>query len=331
MRITIAAEDPDIEPALALDVAPDSEIDEEETEAGMFDQLDPLPDFDTSDEVKIQTDHASYSATFTDEDGAISVPNLTIANNFDKSKNDIDALEAALEAAKQGKINAPPPIKHELATELNGRANVREEETVLEAKVIDIPQTTIDDELNKQQLPPIDLDKLAQEIGTPDSLEDFSASMAETLFGSEAFDQIAAHVTANPPASDVNPVALVEDASPVQLMESDIPAAANDKDENVLILESKIPVISAATSKKDESLVALEAEVPVKPAPSLPRFTSNPPIVKMTSEIDLSASIAMRIDILNKAIDIKNIAKLALEEKSQKKSGGLFSRFRKSS
>jgi hypothetical protein len=343
MRIVISAEDPEVEPALALDVAPDADIDEEETEAEIFNQIDPLPDSDASDEAEIQTDHVSSSAIFTDNDGAISVPNLTIANNFDKSKNDIDALEAVLEAVKQGKISAPIPIKHELATELNGRAPMPEAEPVLEAKVIDIPQITLDDELNK----------LAQEIGTADSLTDFSASMAETLFGSEAFEETAAHVAANPTASGKSPVALVEDASPVRLMKSDVPAAVNDKDEKIL---------------------ALEAEVPAKPAPSLPRFTSNPPIVKMTGEIDLSASMAMRIDILNKAkdnvagtavenveislrstsngiekpesienqintsimqtlkaIDIKNMAKLELEEKLQKKSDGLFSRFRKSS
>jgi hypothetical protein len=205
------------------------------------------------------------------------------------------------------------------------------------------PRVKTDDELNK----------LAQEIGTADSLTDFSASMAETLFGSEAFEETAAHVAANPTASGKSPVALVEDASPVRLMKSDIPAEVNDKDEKILVLE---------------------AEVPAKPAPSLPRFTSNPPIVKMTGEIDLSASMAMRINILNKAkdnvagtavenveislrstsngiekpesienqintsimqtlkaIDIKNMAKLELEEKLQKKSDGLFSRFRKSS
>ncbi len=155
------------------------------------------------------------------------------------------------------------------------------------------------------------------------------------------------------------------------------PVAANDKDENVLALEPEAPVVPAATNSKDERPTTLQSEVPARPRPGLPKAMENPRISPMTGEMDLNASMAMRIEILNKAkqnvagmavenvelgeiplrttssgmekpetienqintsitqtlkaLDIAKMAEMEQEEKSQKKSGGLFSRFRKSS
>ena len=61
-----------------------------------------------------------------------------------------------------------------------------------------IPEITLDKELEeKQKAKRAELEKFAKEIGSANSLEEFSDAMAETLFGNEEFEAIAAEVVAN--------------------------------------------------------------------------------------------------------------------------------------
>jgi len=338
--------------------------------AGMFDNLDPLPDLEELDEVHLQNEVATQAGSFTEDDGAIAVTNLTIANNFDKSKNDIDALEAALEAAKQGKISAPSPIEQTFKPELNGDVTTVDISSSDDDDTIDVPQITLDDELEKRKASAVDLEKMAHEIGSADSLEDFSASMAETLFGSEAFDEIAAQVAAKTPVAEGSTEPLSEDeASPVQLEDKNLLSAANDMNEKsatVLSLELEKPEPAIVEPKTAELSTENVADKTASAGPSI------------------DDSIAMRIDILNRAknnvagmatenvelgesslsttsdgmtspkpesienqintsitqtleaLSVEKIAKIEQEqaeeeEKPKKKSGGLFARFRKSS
>ena len=287
---------------------------------------------------------------------AVPVSELTAriaAIDPDKRNSDVDALEAALAAAKKGEFDIPQGAS---MTPAEKRIAARPKEVEAPASA---PEITLDQVISDQCSQNAELDKFAAEIGNANSLEDMSDGMAETLFGSEDLDQIAAEVIANPPADHESADAPPEGPSPVALDEPAILKAANDP-------ADRSPG-DAGHSGPGEIELAVEA--PPKPAPGLPEGDA------------LKDSVAMRIDMLNsmkskvedrptetvelgsdspaesvptrkgprpepienqintsmtQTLEALNVAKVAEnviveEDKEEKKSGGLFSRFRKSS
>ena len=281
------------------------------------------------------------------------------AINPDKRSDDVDALEAALEAAKKSDdlVSMLPAC----STPTAASADVDEVPT-------EIPEITLDKELPGSSLGDQDLLKAAEEIGSANSLEDISDDMAETLFGSQAFDKIAAEVVANPPKDHEIADAPPDGPSPVKIEEPIVLSAANDAIEPALELETAVEAAAEPPS--------IELEIAVEPGTQ----TGSREIDR--GEAALNESVAMRIDMLNamkskvgnspaevvelgedapknarpkargpqpepienqintsitqtlKALNVNKIAdKIAVDEseKKQKKSGGLFSRFRKSS
>lgn len=342
----------------------------EDSHTGIFDNLDPLPDLEIVQQ-QVNDAHANT--------GDVTVTDLAVSAITKKSKQDIGALEDALESAKQGASSAPPSLEPTTAADGLDRSD-----EVANAAT-GVPEITLDQSISNEQPKKAELDKFAAEIGTANSLEDFSDAMAETLFGSEAFDQIAADVVANPPGTENNPLDDMDKQSPVKLDESDMPGAANDaieKEVTELSLEE-----TGEQAAVEEKPVVAEKPAPkvTAPKPAAPNAVAQPhkaprvPTLMDGGEVPLNESVAMRMEILNKmknnvasmatenvelgesapppiddsgepkpesiedqidtsitqtlkAVDIARMdAEAAAEEKAEKKSGGLFSRFRKSS
>ncbi len=80
-----------------------------------------------------------------------------------------------------------------------------------------IPALTLDDVLEEKRSKSTKEIETEEELGKAASLNDLTNTMAETLFGDESFAAIAAEVVANPPPGKTAPGKSSEDASPVML------------------------------------------------------------------------------------------------------------------
>lgn len=271
--------------------------------------------------------------------------------------NDVDSLEAALEAAKKnnlddlsGPVVAPQVIEHSSAA-----TSDPEPEPVM-------PEITLDKELEeKQQAKRAELEKFAKEIGNANSLEEFSDDMAETLFGNEEFDAIAADVVANPPEDHETVTETSEDhefaepppdcPSPVLLDDAKTP-----DDTLALSLEPESEPESLATAEltaaegllresqamRAELLGTLQGEEQESAAPTAESIELGQS-QKLESPAKANGaqpeSIENQMDTVMTqtlaALDVSNMTLPAElddeEDKPKKKSGGLFARFRKSS
>ena len=262
---------------------------------------------------------------------ATQVPPGAVANasaakpGADRRLPDIDALEKALDAAKSGDLatdsDAPPAASMKPAVQ---------EETPVAA---DVPEITLDDALPKAPDVDPELLKVAEQIGRASSLEDMTDVMAETIFGSEAFDEIAAAVVSNPPEE--------EETSPVMLDESQIPEAANDagKQEGAKVTATTQPANETLSQSAADRLDMVKAlnngagPAAVGPREDIQLGNDNPdkpPKPRGPQPEPIEQQITTSMTQTLKAL---SAAKPAQEnpEEEEKKSGGLFSRFRKSS
>jgi general secretion pathway protein A len=258
-------------------------------------------------------------------------------------QSDVDALEAALAAAKNGELTSQKETP--AMTRVNGTAH----EVKTEEAPAEVPEITLDEVIADQQSQLAKLDQFRDEMGDVSSLEDVSDVMAETLFGVE-FDEIAAAAIANPNPPEDGYGAHSETApSPVTLAEDDIPAAANDADK--LTLAPPAEVIDVPTSAP-----SADGSVPLNESTALridmlnamkTKATAMAENVEMGSdnpsdklpdpkgpqpepiERQINTSMTQTLEALNVSKVASSIAKE--EVKEEKKSGGLFSRFRKSS
>jgi hypothetical protein len=64
---------------------------------------------------------------------------------------------------------------------------------------------TLDQKLEERRKEGVDVEGLAEGIGKAESIRDLTESLAETLFGDEEFEAIAAQVIANPPPGKTAP------------------------------------------------------------------------------------------------------------------------------
>jgi hypothetical protein len=128
---------------------------------------------------------------------------------------DIDALEAAIEAAHQGDVGDLPVASDSPVDSASAESD---------GTAVGLPALTLDQSLEEKRgnadIPP----ELAEGLSKAASIDDLSAQMAETLFGDEDFDAIAADVVANPPVGMAAPGEPADEESPVMLDTEEVAA-----------------------------------------------------------------------------------------------------------
>ena len=255
----------------------------------------------------------------------------------DKRMDDVDALEAALVAAKKGELDKL--LEATAKPGLNGNVPADGDEPPVEVPEITLDETLADEARNNPEL-----DEFAAEIAKANSLEEFSDKMAETLFGNEEFDAIAAEVVANPPQADPGTPADQEPVAEVPDIQVEVPAPAAEP-----------PPISAAGDLRQSQAVRADMLNSLRTEPNEPAApTARPePATEAAGgeNVELSTgpgmpapkpkgpspdSIEDQITTMTQNLEALDVSKMADtvaadDEPEPKKSGGLFSRFRKSS
>ncbi|MGI9263341.1 MAG: hypothetical protein ACR2QU_00340, partial [Gammaproteobacteria bacterium] len=288
------------------------------------------------------------------------------ALDSEKRSDDVESLEAALDAAKTGqleKMMAPPPLP-DVTTE-----EVAVEETpapipevAVEEPPAPIPEITLDDKIVSKPAPrPVPQEHLA-EIGQAQSLEEFSDAMAETLFGNEDLDLIAAAVVANPPADAEANAAQEPGTDPSgepPAIAAELTLAVEEPVAEKAVAETPAPVAPVARpaakppptagglreSQQMRADMLQSLNTDKKPAGSKPAAaaakTGNPskpgaepiPGQKEAQPESIENQINTSITQTLEALDVAKMAESEVieEEEKEEKKGGLFSRFRKSS
>jgi general secretion pathway protein A len=270
----------------------------------------------------------------------LATDNLTLTNAAKPEKSpavmpakrlpDIGALEAALDAAKKGDFAIQPDSAP--VADFADAKPVADNEQADEA-VTAVPEITLDDSLPQKNVDDDELRRVAEQIGSANSLEDVSDLMAETIFGSQALDEIAAAVVANPPQEAV---------SPVMLEEADVAPAANDADSNKPVTNGvatagkpaepdesaarRLDMVKALNTENGKTPAAKAEKIELgseKPKPVAARPTGPQP-EPIENQINTSMTQTL------KALSSANV-RPPVEPEEEKKSGGLFSRFRRSS
>lgn len=277
--------------------------------------------------------------------------------------NDVDALEAALDAAKTGTLEAmmaPPPLPQEDSPD----AVMEDAEPVLaEANGLDpvaeeapspLPEITLDEAIERKPAPRPIPDEHVAGIRKANSLEEFSDAMAETLFGNEDFDQIAAAVVANPPP-DIESTEQAVSGEPdpaladVAALDAELSLAAEDvapepaapppvsAEDGGLRESQQIRADLLKSLKSDSKPAAGQPAGNKPPAPDKAGLVAKPSVEPASPKGPEPESIENQINTsMTQTLEALNVAKMAeqagdeTEEKEEKK-GGLFSRFRKSS
>lgn len=252
---------------------------------------------------------------------------------------DIDALEAALAAAKNGAM-AP-----QTAASAKGGGNGLAAPLKTEEVPAVVPEITLDKAIEDQRPKTYDLDQFRAEIGSANSLEEISDKMAETLFGCEEFAQIAADVVANPPGEPESG-ANESKPSPVKLAEDEMPGAANDESdlknapEPPKAVRAKTPAPAASESPMDSTALRINMLNAMKSnaaaaaenielgqddrrnAGRKPKGPRPEPI-----EQQINTSITQTLQ----ALSLSKMPESNEADSQEKKATGLFSRFKKSS
>lgn len=338
-------------------------------QAGESDSTDadaPATEGEQQDSSSADADSDKAEATLADEEPAMDESMFFLEDTFSRRTN-IDVLEAALKEAKTFDYTDTPPVIpafHEARatgeTTTSG-ATIIPEITLDEALPVPAMKSPLaDGEKAADRNSDTYMDRLAHDIGNAHSLEDISDLMAETLFGTE-FEQIAADAVAMPPQKMAELELQQEKLSPVKLDMAESPSPAD---------EAPQPARRKSDVKPETSRDALK-DKPISTGELLRRAAekqNKPP--PLPSGDELKASMAMRIEMLNamknggdamprsatppaparesappepieNQIDTSLTATLQTlslakmqeveEDKKEKKSGGLFSRFRKSS
>ncbi len=238
--------------------------------------------------------------------------------------NDVEAVEAALDAAKRGNLEAmmaPPSL-----AEVNGTASQDEQTSA------PIPEITLDDAIQKkQEAAAAKRNEFAAEIGNANSLEEFSDAMAETLFGDEDFDAIAAEVSANPPA---NGELVLPGGAPQEFALADEPTP----EEPVAPALATMPAEVGPGESQQLPADALPSPNSGNAAPlqqvadrSLPPATA-PQVDQLESiEDQINTSLTQTLEALNITQAADTLAAEPEQDDVPAKKRGFFSRFRKSS
>jgi len=307
--------------------APDDEV--------MPDVLEPEPELLAAMEPSPEPEDTAAPAPAA-EPGQSEMTRRIAALEAEKPRRGVDSLEAALESAKksnqQGLLATPvaPKPKDLLTPTPSAPAP--------------LPEIKLEIELTStQKRKKEELKKAAAEISRATSIEEFDDKMAETLFGDEDLEAIAAEVIANPPPG-YEPVSESRDhekaapppagPSPVLIddpiggselgLAEEAPAKPSPKTGN--------GALSGANGgsqgvKAGRPRSPVPPDGPAKSAPAARPARVAPPD---SIENQINTSITQRMA----ALDLSRLGDgLAdeVDDKPEKKSGGFFSRFRRSS
>ena len=348
-----AAKEPEPEVIAATESEPETEAAAPQAVAEPEPESEPEPELEPEPvaALKIETEPAAKNAPDADAPAELALEpesppepvTATATASQAKGKKtkripDIAALEAALESAKKGDFALQPgsaPVANLKPAEKIATADpVTKIENAADVPVTDIPEITLDDALPQEKAEDANLEKCAAEIGRASSLEDISDFAAETIFGNEAFDEIAAAVTTNPPS---------EEPSPVLLQDSEISVAANDTVAAKPAVESS-PKATAAEVDLDSSaksqlamVNALNNGIPTvatpksetiemgedKPAAIAQAKPTGPQPEPIENQFNTSMTQTLKALSSAKATQTNTV------EEDEKPSGGLFSRFRR--
>jgi len=272
----------------------------------------------------------------------------------DVTLSDIPALSLELEATRNGPAGEPASSPEAApATKAGGDKGA----DGTEATLAGVPALTLDKTLDEKRAKAAALDpKVAQKMGDAESITDLTTTMAETLFGDAEFEAISAAVVADPRPGITAPGQPKEEASPVMLeleepesqempdtgneSKSAMPGkpkspAAGAKDQNqngnfdmtmsrrfdmVKVLNSGAKSKPAAKPRQDVKLEKLEL-ADDKPTPK--------PNGSQPESIEQQMQTAITVTV--KAISGGDVPPPEGDESEDKKSGGLFSRFKRSS
>ena len=213
---------------------------------------------------------------------------------------------------------------------------------------------TLDQALEERRKNGVDVEGMAEEIGKAESLRDLTDTLAETLFGDEEFEEIAAQVVANPPPGKAAPgksapnktipgdtapsVAAAKDPSlRLELVDDLMPAESGDAEAPGSDAKSADGVSMSTTRRLDlvlklnsggkiaedtENIEMGESGARKKPEPA---SKAGPAPIEEQINTEMTATLKQ----LSAADGPPTPAEE--DEPKEKKSGGLFSRFGRSS
>ena len=202
-----------------------------------------------------------------------------------------------------------------------------------------MPALTLDKSLDEKRNNGVDLDQVAEKLSKAGSLNDLSDTVAETLFGDTEFEAIAAEVVANPPPGMSAPgEPAVQDPSLIlELQEDPPPAEASESDSSTagpkemghtgkldLSLSKRLEMVmqlnkGGAKSGNNGAGSSKVAKPEAKAKKAQPESIEEQMNTAMTSTLQtLSSADAPPLPVEE-------------DQPEEKKSGGLFSRFGRSS
>jgi type II secretory pathway predicted ATPase ExeA len=293
-----------------------------------------MPDIDSL-EAAIEAAHKEAAVEVGPEPADDKAPAVS-----DVTVSDIPALSLELEATRNEP--APKPAAKPAAAPSPAPSEDRDKGPDGTARTLTgIPALTLDQTLEEKRAEAAKLDpKVAQKIGEAESIKDFTDTMAETLFGDEEFDAIAADVVANPPpgktapgktaaakpAADVSPVMLEPELQP-EPEKASKPAAPPAEPE-----EMAEPGNFNLTMSRRMDMVKELNKANAKPE-KIEMGKTQPGVKVPKPDKSLPESIEDQMTATLKTLGAADAPPLPLEEDEpkDKKSGGLLSRFKRSS
>ena len=173
---------------------------------------------------------------------------------------------------------------------------------------VELPEITLDKALEAKAESNPKYEKFAEEISKANSLEDISELMAETLFGDEDLDRIAAEVAASRP-TEPGEGAADQPAAKADAPAADLPPAARQPKIDPVAtgeIELTLEMDDASAKEPPSAVPAASAAEPQPPAakappkPAAPPKSVDVPAPQPDESHGLRESVAMRIEMLNK-------------------------------
>jgi len=272
-------------------------------------------------------------------------PILSVSNTEEQVESDVleAALDAALEAVEQGDFATD--TAGDSTHELNEAARIESPEAEAPAEQKPDAVELIADEPEAN----VDLADFARQIGSASSLEDMSDFAAETLFGCESLNEIAAHVVANPPSNEDSHAASDEHSTSIMLTDEELsadsianvteePAANQDlpppepatttssPDHLRESVAMRIDMLQSLNSKPDTVQPKAQPIAQAKASDAPPAPKSPTPTGPQLEPIERQINTSM-----TQTLEALNVARETDEDDTKKKSGGFFGLFKKSS
>jgi len=263
----------------------------------------------------------------------------------DVTLSDIPALSLELEATRNEAPSepVPKPAPKPAADPVPAPSEERDKgPDGTDPTLTGVPALTLDDTLDEKRAEAAKLDpKLAQKIGEAESIKDFTDTMAETLFGDSEFEAIAAKVVANPPPGKTAATKPAEDASPVMLEPEQQPAPEkaskpatppakptqeSEKVDLEMSMSRRMDMVKELNKVKELDKAAAKTEK-IEMGKTLPGVKVPNP------DKSLPESIEDQMTATLQTLGAADAPPLPLDEdeSKNKKSGGLLSRFKRSS